>query len=164
MAPIYSVFLYDGIVRDAIHALKYRGGQDVVEPLSSRMAESWHDRGLQSDLLVPVPLHESREAERGYNQSALLARALAPRVGVPSEEALLFRVRRTASQTKLSQAERWHNVRDAFACVETYDLSNLSLTLVDDVATTGATLDACAVALLDRGARVVNAFTLARAA
>jgi len=162
-APITSVFLFQDAIRDAVHALKYRGGVQVVDPLSGRMAEAWRCWGLSSDLLVPVPLFSDREALRGYNQSALLARALSTRVEVPIDETILFRTRATASQTHLGRQERWDNVRDAFACSNARDLSGLRITLLDDVATTGATLDACAVALIAQGARNVSAFTLAHA-
>jgi ComF family protein len=163
VAPIRSVFLFEGSVRESIHALKYRGGRDVALPLGMRMADVWTERQLTSDLLVPVPLHVVREAKRGYNQSALLARELARRVGIPLEECLLFRIHSTASQAKLERHMRWPNVRDAFSCPADSDLSGMSVTLVDDVATTGATLEACAVALLAQGARRVNAFTLSHA-
>ncbi len=163
VAPIRSLFLFEGPVRDAIHALKYRGGRDVATPLGVRMAEIWVERHLTTDLLVPVPLHVDREAKRGYNQSTLLARELARRVGVASDECLLFRTRRTPSQAKLERHQRWHNVRDAFLCPEDRDLTGLVITLVDDVVTTGATLEACAVALLAQGARRVNAYTLSHA-
>lgn len=163
VAPITSVFLFQDAIRDAIHALKYRGGVQVADPLSRRMADAWRCWGLSSDLLVPVPLFSDREARRGYNQSVLLARALSTQVEVPVDETTLFRTRATASQTHLGRQERWDNVRDAFACPDARDLSGLRITLLDDVATTGATLDACAVALIAQGARAVSAFTLAHA-
>lgn len=163
LTSLRSVFVYEDAIRDAIHALKYRGGQQAARPLAGRMAEAWRARAMASDLLVPVPLHIDREAQRGYNQSQLLARELASQVCLPLAETLLFRIRSTASQTRLRPRERWSNVKGAFACADTYDLSGLRITLIDDVATTGATLDACAVALLAQGARTVNAFTLAHA-
>ncbi|MBN1246741.1 MAG: ComF family protein [Anaerolineae bacterium] len=152
-------------MRDAIHALKYRGGRDVAIPLAQRMADYWHDVGLRSDLLIPVPLHPQRERQRGYNQSALLAAALAAQVVVPVDMAILYRTRETASQTHLGQHERWDNVRDAFACSDApdHDLTGMRVMIIDDVATTGATLDACAAALRAQGARSVSAFTLAHA-
>ncbi len=163
LASIRSAFVHEEAVRDAIHALKYRGGRDVARPLAGRMAEAWEAHQLTADLLVPVPLHVDREAQRGYNQSQLLARELAVLVGLPLAELLLFRIRATASQARLGPRERWSNVKDAFACTNAIDPAGLRITLVDDVATTGATLDACAVALLARGARTVSAFTLAHA-
>jgi ComF family protein len=162
--PIRSAFVFKDAIRDAIHALKYRGAREVAEPLAWRMTQAWYQQQLHGDVLVPVPLYLDREVERGYNQAYLLARALAPQIGVPMEASLVFRVRPTRSQARLRVAERWANVHGAFACSETVDLSGVRVMLIDDVATTGATLDACAVALLSRGARVVSAFTLAHAA
>ncbi|MGC9520806.1 MAG: ComF family protein [Anaerolineae bacterium] len=169
VAPIRYAFLYDGVIRDAIHTLKYRGGRDVAGTLARRMAVAWarqldsRDRHRTSDLLIPVPLHAEREVQRGYNQSVLLARELSSEIGVPWAEDVLFRIRPTASQTNLPWADRRRNVQQAFACSTMYNLRGLRITLVDDVATTGATLDACAVALLARGARSVSAFTVAHA-
>ena len=164
LSSIRSAVVFKDAVRDAVHALKYRGGRDVAEPLAWRMAQAWYQQRLHGDVLVPVPLYLDREAERGYNQAYLLARALAPQIGVPVEAGLVFRVRPTRSQARLKVDERWTNVKGAFACSEVVDLSGVRVMLIDDVATTGATLDACAVALLTRGARSVSAFTLAHAA
>jgi ComF family protein len=164
VASIRSAFIFRDSVRDAVHALKYRGGREVAELMACRMAQAWQLHQLKGDVLVPVPLFLDREAERGYNQAYLLARALAPQIEVPMEAGLVFRVRPTRSQARLRVAERWTNVKGAFACSETLDLSGVRIMLIDDVATTGATLDACAVALLTRGARSVSAFTLAHAA
>lgn len=160
--PIHSVFLFDGKVRDIVHALKYRGGIGVAEALGGRMVTAWKRDPLESSLLVPVPLFPTREAQRGYNQAALLAESLGTRLALPVSAAL-HRTRNTPSQTQLSREERKQNVEDAFAVNSEVDIAGKSITLIDDVATTGATLDACAVALLGAGARVVNAFTLARA-
>jgi ComF family protein len=127
------------------------------------MAEAWELHGMSGDLLVPVPLHPDRESQRGYNQAMLLTHALSDHLDLPAAASLLFRIRPTVSQTRLNRQARWRNVEDAFACADDCDLSGLQITLVDDVATTGATLNACAVALLAQGASSVSAFTLAHA-
>jgi len=163
VAPIRSAFLFEGQLRDAIHALKYRGGHAVVPLLAQRMAEAWKQYDIQSDLLVPVPLYPSREMKRGYNQSTLLAQALGHEIDVSVAPYALARVRNTASQTKLNRQDRQKNVKAAFAWTEKVDIVGKCVTLVDDVATTGATLDACAAVLLANKAKTVNAFTLARA-
>lgn len=163
VAPVRSALLFEGVVRDAIHALKYRGADHIAELLAVKMADAWQYYNMMGDVLIPVPLHPEREAQRGYNQATLLARALAPQISVPLAEDLLFRVRPTRSQTHLDRVARWENVADAFACPDSVDLSGLSVILIDDVATTGATLDACAAALLTRGVRQVGALTLAHA-
>jgi len=163
VAPVRAAFLFEGEIRDAIHALKYRGASDILKPLAGRIVESWHRHHLPSDVLVPVPLHANREAKRGYNQSMLIAKTLGRQVGLPVVSGALVRVRETASQTRLKRDERKRNVEAAFSCVTCAPFAGKQVTLVDDVATTGATLDACATALLACGAQSVNAFTLARA-
>jgi len=163
VAPIRSAFLFKDEIRDVIHALKYRGASDILKPLAGRMAESWHYHNIQSDVLVPVPLHANREAIRGYNQAVLIAKALGHQVGVPVAGKTLLRVRDTASQTHLNRGERKRNVEAAFTCVTCAPFTGRRVTLVDDVATTGATLDACATVLSACDAQSVNAFTLARA-
>jgi ComF family protein len=163
VSPIRAAFLFEGDIRDVIHALKYRGASDILTPLAGRMAESWHHHHMQSDVLVPVPLHTKREAKRGYNQAVLVAKAIGRQVGVPVANEALVRVRDTASQTRLNRDERKRNVDAAFSCLTCAPFAAKRVTLVDDVATTGATLNACATVLLACGAQTVNAFTLARA-
>lgn len=163
VSPIRAVYLFKDEIRDVIHALKYRGARDILQPLAGRMAESWRYHNLQSDILVPVPLHAKREAKRGYNQAVLCAKTLGRQVGLPVVGEALSRVRDTASQTHLKRDARKQNVDAAFACVTCAPFTGRRVTLVDDVATTGATLEACAIALLACDAHSVNAFTLARA-
>lgn len=163
VSPIRAAFLFEGAIRDVIHALKYRGARDILKPLAGRLAESWHYHNMQSDVLVPVPLHANREVKRGYNQAILVARAIARQVSLPLLSEVLLRVRDTTSQTRLNRDERKRNVDAAFICVTCAPFVEKRITLVDDVATTGATLDACATVLLACGAQSVSAFTLARA-
>jgi ComF family protein len=111
-----------------------------------------------ADIVVPVPLHRSRERSRGFNQARELARFL----GVPSFDAL-SRTRRTPSQADLPATRRHANVRGAFAWRPNVAVAGSIVVLVDDVVTTGATLNACAAPLLDAGAKEVRALTAARA-
>ena len=117
---------------------------------------------MPADVVVPVPLHTARLRERGSNQAALLAREMARRVGLVVEEQTLVRWRVTAPQVELDARQRKENVRDAFRCSGDA-LAGKQVLLIDDVYTTGATLEACAVALYEGGARDVRALTLARA-
>ncbi len=151
-------------IRSAIHALKYNGGREVAESVRPLMAKAWAKWAMAGDLLAPVPLHPRREARRGYNQSALLATALGLAVNLPVVPDLLERIRPTRSQTQLGREARRRNVAGAFRVRRPSLVRGRHITLIDDVATTGATLDACAVALLEEGAASVDAFTLARAA
>jgi len=163
LSTVRSALIFEGAIRDALHALKYRGGRQTAVPLAQVMAHAWAYHGLTSNVLMPVPLFPQREAQRGYNQATLLAKALGRILRLPVASQVLTRVRNTPSQTKLDKAARKHNVAGAFALRESLDLTGWRVTLIDDVATTGATLDACAAVLLASGATEVHAFTLARA-
>lgn len=149
---------YEGALRDIIHALKYDGRRSIAGPLSALMSTHGSPVLAGADLIVPVPLHPRRQRERGFNQADVLARGL----GVPVARALR-RTRVTAAQVELPAHERRLNVLDAFAL--TAPLTDASIVvLVDDVTTTGATLEACAEVLLDGGVREVRALTAARVA
>jgi competence protein ComFC len=134
----------------------------LAEPLADIMWATWCAAPTACELLVPVPLHSARVRERGYNQSALLARVLGRHMGVPTAEDVLHRVRDTRPQVGLSRAERAQNMTGAFAHNRRLNNSPHIL-LVDDVCTTGATLEACAQMLVQAGAGSVRALTLARA-
>ena len=159
---IRSVVYFEGALRKAMHGLKYRGRAVLAEPMGELMAAYWMQHSMPADLMVPVPLHADRLRERGYNQAALLAREMARRARLVVEEQALVRQRATASQVKLDARQRKENVRDAFHCSGN-SLTGKRVLLIDDVCTTGATLEACAVALYAGGARGVQALTLARA-
>ena len=159
---IMAVAVFAEPLRQAIHSLKYENGVALAAPLGAIMTEAWHRLDLPAaDLILPVPLHGRRLAERGYNQSALLAGVLGRGVGVPVDEHLLSRHRATIPQVGLSQQQRQQNVENAFACRN--GLLDKAVVVVDDVCTTGATLEACAQVLRDAGAMSVWGFTLARA-
>ncbi|HTL95680.1 MAG TPA: phosphoribosyltransferase family protein [Gemmatimonadaceae bacterium] len=135
--------------------------------MAARMARvPWPEDVLaERTAFVPVPLATPRLRERGYNQSALLARALSTRCHVPVRESCLVRTRRTATQTRLTPEERRHNVSGAFAvpASERNTIRGAHLVLVDDVITTGATLGECAATLFDAGARIISIVTFGRA-
>ncbi|MGC9359005.1 MAG: ComF family protein [Anaerolineae bacterium] len=156
-----SVARYEAPLREAIHALKYEGVRVLAAPLGELMADYLTQLGLPAEVLVPVPLHRSRERQRGYNQSRLLAHAVAQRLGIPVVEALV-RERNTPAQVHLSRHERFANVQGAFRATDA-DLHSKRVLLIDDVCTTGATLAACAQALTPSRVRSIWALTLARA-
>lgn len=159
---IRSVTYFGGVLQQAIHQFKYKGLKQLAKPLGGLMAEYLKEHPIPVDVVVPVPLHVARFRERGYNQAALLAREMAGGAGLVVDERTLVRRRATAPQVDLDAEERKVNVRGAFRCVSDA-LTGRDVLLVDDVCTTGSTLDACAVALREGGARSVRALTLARA-
>lgn len=166
-----AVGAYDGALRAIVHALKYEGRRSLAQPLAGLMCSRGADMLIGADWVVPVPLHPSRRRERGFNQAADLARYL----GIPSLHALR-RTRATATQTGLPAARRHRNVHGAFAValgrnrsacghasVQKSGLEGSIVVLVDDVSTTGATLDACAQVLKEAAeVREVRALTAAR--
>ena len=156
---------YGGVVRDALHALKYRGEQRLAGPLGAAAAARWRESSIGGDVLVHVPVHPARRAARGYDQAELLARAAAAALGRPALGALR-RERATAPQYELGRDRRAANVEAAFAVDPALRavVAGRWPVLVDDVVTTGATLVACAEALLDAGAVAVSALTIAREA
>jgi ComF family protein len=158
---IRSAALFGGPLREAVHAFKYKGRVDLAQPLAELMVAFWRRNPLPADVIVPVPLHARRERERGFNQAVLLAQAFAARVELPVTVAL-ERARETVPQVGLNAHERRENVRGAFTALIDMPSGHRAL-LVDDICTTGATLDACAVALRRAGCRRVYALTLARA-
>jgi ComF family protein len=158
---IRSVAIFQGTLRDAIHRFKYERLASLYGPFGDLLAEHWLAHQFQADWLVPVPLHSARQRDRGYNQSALLARHMSDRIHTPTIENALKRVRATAIQMELNAIERRENVAGAFECVDAR-IQTKRICVIDDVCTTGATLDACAAALYRAGAASVFALTLAR--
>lgn len=153
-----AVGAYDGTLRSIVHAFKYDGRRSLAAPLGALIRRAAQELLDGADAVVPVPLHRSRRRQRGFNQASDLARHL----GVPVQDALK-RVRRTATQTELPETRRQTNVRGAFRLRRFADVGGLVLVLVDDVSTTGATLEACARVLVEAGAREVRAVTAAKA-
>lgn len=149
---------YEGVGKEIVHALKYRGYTTVVGRLAAPLLAEAADGPGRFDAVVPVPLHGARLRRRGFNQAALLANGLAGRINTPVSDTLQV-VRSTRDQVELSAAERRQNVAGAFSAGTR---TRGRLLLVDDVFTTGATTNACAAALLDAGASEVHAITLCR--
>jgi ComF family protein len=157
---------YQEPLRSYIHAFKYYGNKRLAQPLGSLLTQTYKRTGLVADMIVPVPLHRERQQKRGYNQAQLLAEVCAAQLGLPLQVSLLSRVRATASQAQLSSRnERLQNVAGAFILNPNSDaraLSKSNILLIDDVCTTGATLDACAAPLFVAGVKTVWGLVLAR--
>jgi ComF family protein len=150
-----------GPLREAIHRFKYAGLRALSPVLGEMLYDCWDAEPWPAQVIVPVPLHPQRQRERGYNQSALLARELARHTGLPVATGTLLRISPTPPQVGLKAIERAENVRGAFRC-QNDALAGKQVLLVDDVLTTGATLRACAEALLQGQAQAVWGLALAR--
>lgn len=158
---IRAPYLFDGAVKDLVHALKYRNLRAAAPELGRLLASYLESNPVPGDVLMPVPLHRWRHHQRGYNQAELLARELSGLAGIPVELHTLRRGRNTPPQVSLkSHEERRSNIQGAFQCTRRVD--GQRVLLVDDVATTGSTLSACAAVLKAAGARSVWGLALAR--
>ena len=159
---IRSPFRFDGVIRQAIYQLKYKNLRALIVPLAQLLYDYFLTNPLSGEVLVPVPLHQKRLRERGYNQSYLLAQELGKQINLPVVDGCLIRLRHGQPQARTSTLEeRRSNVAEAFTCRD-QRLRGKSVLLIDDVSTSGATLDACAVALKAAGATSVWGLVLAR--
>ncbi|MBX5456119.1 MAG: ComF family protein [Thermogemmatispora sp.] len=161
---LQAVALYEEPLRTCIQHLKYRGTTRLAQPLGGMLAACYRRYHLRADLVIAVPLHAERERLRGYNHARLLADVCAHELGLPCAHPLLQRVRATAAQVGLPSSERRQNLVGAFQCQpqrSALPLSGSTILLIDDVCTTGATLEACTTALLQGGASRVQALVLA---
>ena len=157
---VQSAAVFSGPVRRAIHALKYSYDRSLASLLVDLSYPHFRFAPSDFDRILPVPLGRIRERERGYNQSVLLAEALSLKTQIPCDSKCLVRSRETRSQVGLTHEERKLNVQRAFSAAS---VNGCRVLLVDDVCTTGATLQSCAASLMEAGARSVAGWTLARA-
>ena len=157
--------IYQEPLRSCIHALKYEGNTRLAEPLGQMLACSFSYYNLAADVIIPVPLHADRQKARGYNHATLLANSCARYISIPVRSDILIRHRATPAQVGLTARERNRNVTGAFACMPHFAtgiLAGRTIGIIDDVATTGATLAACAAPLFAAGAQTVWGLVLAR--
>jgi len=157
-------YLSQGVVREFIHRFKYDRQFYLRHPLADWLAETLEDDRIHAhpfDAFVPVPLHPARRRERDFNQAEVLADLLAQRAGKPVLHAIQ-RIRYTTTQTRLERHQRMENLRNAFRVRHTSLVQSRHLILVDDVFTTGSTVDECARVLRDAGAASVRVVTVAR--
>ncbi len=168
--PLVTPFFTDEILLELIHFLKFSGGRAAVEPLSWWMAKALEAHFTTtvsgwpaSPILVPVPLHRSRERRRGYNQAALLAARVASRLGLATVGSPLVRDRKTSPQSALDRPMRADNVYRAFRLTGAELIANKDIILIDDLVTTGATALSCISALLEGGPSTVTVLAAGRA-
>lgn len=158
---IRSPFVFEGTIRKAVHDFKYHNIRSLAPELACLLVDYLETDPVPGDLLLPVPLHPARLRERGYNQSWLLARELGRLSRIPARNDCLLRVRHTSPQVRTGRVEeRLSNVAGAFACQ--VELRGQRIVIIDDVSTSGATLNACAAAARKAGAASVWGLTLAR--
>ena len=167
LSGLRAVSSYREPLRSCIHALKYDGNTRLAEPLGRLLAQAYQYYSLQADAIIPVPLHGERQKQRGYNHAHLLAEVCAAQVNVPLYEDMVIRCRATPAQVGLAASERLQNVAGAFRCSTAFATGRLygrRIVIVDDVYTTGATLESCARPLFAAGAREVWGLVLAQPA
>ena len=159
-----SVGIYENELRDAIHALKFACQELMARPLGELMARCYATSGLPGkvDVAVPIPIHRSRLVERGFNQSAEIARVLCKRISLPLQTGALVKTRKTRDQVNLPEDQRFTNLEGAFAVPDPHPIAGKRVLIIDDVLTTGATANEAAKTLRSAGASAVYAYTLAR--
>jgi ComF family protein len=158
-------FRKTGIVQHLLHQLKYNNQPEVAVKLGRNYGIELAQGGYQNDfdMIVPVPLHSSRQKKRGYNQSSKFAEGLSYTMGIPWDESISIRTTTTATQTKKSKQERWENVSSVFDIRESEKIRDLRILLVDDVITTGATMEACGQHLVENGCSELSIACIAEA-
>lgn len=157
-----SAGIYDGALREAIHRVKFGGETALGRSLGRWLAGSLPGEAAETDLVVPVPLHPRRVRERGFNQSEILSATVAASASLPHRPRLLLKKTPTHSQTGLSRKERRKNLRGTFSLAAGISIAGKRILLVDDIYTTGCTVEECARVLRRGGARGVRVVTLAR--
>ena len=159
----WSVCLYNEPAQKLLHAFKYNSKTSLCKtfvPLMIDFIDRYHIPIDKFDLISPIPLHPVRLRERGYNQSALLSLALSKHYGVVHKKNLLIRQKNTTTQTELGAKQRWTNMEAAFRIKNSTDVKNRTILVIDDLYTTGATLQNAAIVLKNAGAARVCALTL----
>lgn len=160
----FPLWQYDGKLRNSIVAFKYKGRRNYAGYYARELAKEFGEEleKLGVDLLVPVPVHPARLRKRGYNQAAILSENLSKELGIVSESDTLLRVKKTMPQKELSDAQRLKNLSQAFVVnpVVLNDLAGLRVVLVDDIYTTGSTIESCSRVLLEAGVEKVYYLSL----
>jgi ComF family protein len=161
----YYHFSKGGKVQELLHTFKYKGRAEIGHRIGKVFAIELKEAGYsdQFDCIVPVPLHTSRKRARGYNQSEEFARGLASELALPCTDSFVKRAVKTQTQTRKSKLNRWKNVSEVFEIKNEVEVRNKRILLVDDVVTTGATLEACSIPLLKAGCAELSIACMAAA-
>lgn len=156
-----SPLKYSGILKDAIYKFKYKNGHYMYKLFGQFLLEEYLKNNLNSDLIVPVPLHKKRKNKRGYNQSELLSKFLGKKLNIKVDTKNLIRVKNTSVQNKLSKEQRIHNLENAFKVLDKNVFKNKSILLIDDIFTTGTTVNECSKVLKECNPKEIIALTIA---
>jgi len=156
-----SVFEFSGIIKDMLHRLKYDNEVDLAYPVGIFAAKKIENTNWDIDAVIPVPLHQKKLSERGFNQSLLIGEVVARESGIDVLKDVLIRQRYTKSQVNLSRLERMSNVENAFEIISGKKIKGRTVLLLDDIMTTGATLNECSRILKECGAGMVYCITAA---
>ncbi len=161
----FMKFRKTGIVQHLLHQLKYNNKPEVGIKLGKFFGMALNDFGLMTefDLIIPMPLHQSRENKRGYNQSTKFAEGLTASLNIPWSDKVVVRQKNTATQTRKNKTERWENVQRAFTVKNPSVIHGKRILLVDDIITTGASIEACGRELLNHGCKELSVSCIAEA-
>ena len=162
----FALYVYNDTMRQAIHRFKYDSRPKHGIPLGGLMADYAYEilpRDVVISMVVPIPLHQSKRRERGFNQAEILARTICEQLSLNLDATALMRTRNTDRQAGLNIAERHENMEDAFAVQDDATVAGKNILLIDDIYTTGSTIQACRTALLARGAHRVLSYSLSYA-
>lgn len=164
-AMAFLRFRKTGVVQHLLHQLKYNNHPEVGLRLGKIYGKELVDSGLgnEFDLIIPIPLHQSRQRRRGYNQSSKFAEGLSSSMKIAWDDDVIERKVKTTTQTRKTKIERWENVKDVFLVKHPERIINKRILLIDDVITTGATLEACGHQLLNHGCAALSIACLAEA-
>ncbi len=162
-AAAFSYYTRDSRIRKLIHQLKYKGIRELGFELGRIYARSLKSSGYLDgiDLIIPVPLHPSKQRKRGFNQSEIISKGISEVSGLPVDTISLVRTNSSATQTKKSRYDRWTNVEGIFMIADNSRLTGKHILIVDDVITTGSTIEACASEILKAEGSAVSVAALA---
>lgn len=159
------IFTEGGIVQNLLHQLKYKGKREIGEIMGEIAGKKILSSPLfhSPDIIIPVPIHTKKQVSRGYNQSTIFGKAIEKIIHVPCKDNILTKKKETKSQTGKSRTDRIQNVSDVFEMKNAQSVSNKHVLLVDDVVTTGATLEACCLEIIKAGASKISIVSIAAA-
>lgn len=158
---LISLFLYKGVVREKILKFKFRDKPYYGRAFAEMMAETVKDKNLDIDFIIPVPMHYKRFFQRGYNQSSILAKGISRNIGIKCRGNILRKIKKSAVQSTLNLKQRRINILNTYGIKNNRKILNKNILLVDDVYTTGATVNECSKVLKENGARRVYVVTIA---